>query len=826
VPPLKPLLIEHWLPIEAIGAESQREHAYGTPFPAPNRLHVWRARRPLTTSRAAILAGVLPQWSEDFPEKLKEKFPNEKTYHTWVQFLFGIRGDPGKSRKLAAWARSKGIGLINSPYDHPRAFSISPDSENFKILGDLLEWTWSKRNLSILDPFSGGGSIPLESLRYGFTTYAKDLNPVAAVILKATVDYPAQFGSNLIDDIQKWGNRWYELVKPKLKPFFSPLPPNEESADYLWVRTVACPTTGKPVPLSPNWWLKTDGNFIAVKLIAENGMDTPHFEIITGAKAKASKPDVGRSPWTSETIDGDYIKAEAQAGRMGQVLYASGFLFHAAKGIDLQAVKLAEIELTRKRSEWIAKNIIPVELIPEGNKTAEPMRYGAHSWDEMFSPRQLLVVATLLETLGELHAEIRKSMDSDRAHAVQTYLSFALDKAVIYNNRSCRFDPGRGIRSVIDRHNSAFVWSHAEFDANDLLPWIIKQVVSAYKDLASLVSPAQASLISQSIKPPVIISQGSASSLPHISDASIDNITVDPPYYDNVQYAELSDFFYVWLKRSVGHLYLKFFRDELTNKDDEAVANPARFVSIGKKKIELAEQDYENKMTAAFREMYRVLRPEGSLTVMFTHKKVEAWETLASALINAGFVIKASWPVHTEFEHSLHQAKKNAAASTILLVCRERDDGRLTVDGLRSAVDGSSSGEATWWDDLAPRVREAARQKAEEFSAQGISGVDLYISTFGPPSASSPSIGPSSPAKSIPKLVSPNPCAPKPPSTSPAKKLSACANKACSQVAMSALIPSPIGTSWHGTPSTPKNSPTMRDANSPSPSVWSWTASS
>jgi putative DNA methylase len=99
VPPLKPLLIEHWLPIEAIGAESQREHAYGTPFPAPNRLHVWRARRPLTTSRAAILAGVLPQWSEDFPEKLKEKFPNEKTYHTWVQFLFGIRGDPGKSRK-------------------------------------------------------------------------------------------------------------------------------------------------------------------------------------------------------------------------------------------------------------------------------------------------------------------------------------------------------------------------------------------------------------------------------------------------------------------------------------------------------------------------------------------------------------------------------------------------------------------------------------------------------------------------------------------------------------------------------------------------------
>jgi adenine-specific DNA methylase len=138
---------------------------------------------------------------------------------------------------------------------------------------------------------------------------------------------------------------------------------------------------------------------------------------------------------------------------------------------------------------------------------------------------------------------------------------------------------------------------------------------------------------------------------------------------------------------------------------------------MGRKKKELAEQDYENKMAAAFREMHRVLHPQGVLTVMFTHKRVEAWDTLASALIGAGFNIKASWPVHTESEHSLHQAKKNAAASTILLVCRKRDSGQ---------------DEPVWWDDLQGKVRRFAREKAQEYAEQGIGGVDLYISTFGP----------------------------------------------------------------------------------------------
>ncbi len=728
------LLIENWLPIEAIGAESKRERGASSALPPLYFLHVWWARRPLTASRAAILASVLPAYSPDWPERLRTRFPSRDTYHQWFLELNGIFGDPVQARRLLDWAKQQGKTIPN-PYTHDRAFKVNPSAEYLEMMGELLDYAWGTRELTVLDPFAGGGSIPFEALRYGFTTIANDLNPVAAVILKATLDYPARFGPSLADDIRKWGNRWYELVKPKLQPFFSPLPPDAQGAAYLWARTVACPATGKPVPLSPNWWLRKGDKPVAVKLIVEAGMEVPRFEIVKGAQVGAADPDqgtvsrgVGRSPWTGETVDGDYIKAEAQAGRMGQTLYAvatkvsGGFRFRAPTEEDLAAVEGAEAELARKKPEWIARDLIPMEPFPGGNDN-RPLQYGMPTWSDFFSPRQLLAMGTLQETLKGLETEMLAAMSEERATALTAYCGLLFNKCPNYSSLLASWHVARGVmRSVFDRHDFSFKWTFGEFDAAaNLLPWAIDQVRDAYKGLAELAAPTQMALDQTERRRPVEyldIRQGSATDLAYVRDNSIHNITVDPPYYDNVQYAELADFFYVWLKRSVGHLFPEFFTDELTNKDDEAVANPARFAALGRKRKALAEQDYEFKMEAAFREMHRVLRPDGSLTVMFTHKRVEAWDALASALIGAGFTIKASWPVHTESEHSLHQAKKNAAASTILLACRKREQ--------------TENGQPVWWDDLQARVRETARRKAEEFAAQGIGGVDLYISTFGP----------------------------------------------------------------------------------------------
>jgi len=726
------VLIEDWLPIDTLSAESIRERVSMTALPPTYYLHVWWARRPLITSRAAILAGLIPIWSHEWPDHLLSKFPDAETYGEWFVHLIGIRGNPAEGRKLIQWAKAKGIQLKHHPYGGAsRAFTVDPSAEDLQTLWELLEVTWGTSEVSVLDPFAGGGSIPFESLRYGFRTIANDLNPVAATILQATLDYPARFGTSLIEEIKKWGGIWMERVEKELTSFF-PKQNGESIFAYLWARTVMCPSTGKPVPLSPNWWLSKGSDPIAVMLIAESNMDTPDFIIVRGDGTKKSNPDEGtvsrgsgRSPWTGETISGDYIKSEAKAGRMGQILYAiaykksgAGLDFRSPTPEDLKAVVKAEEIVSNEKADWFARNLIPTEMFPKGNDN-RPIVYGMPAWSDFFSPRQLLTIGTFSKTLRSLELEVRNELGEEETKAIVTYLAFALDKATIYNCRTSRWHSGRTVVGPqFERHDFSFKWSHAEFDgASNLLPWTVGQVTKAYGELVDLLSPGQTQIWTNSKTKKVDISQGSASTLGNISDHSIYNITVDPPYYDNVQYAELSDFFYVWLKRSVGHLFPEFFTDELTNKDDEAVANPARFESMGRKKKDLAEQDYEHKMAAAFREMHRVLHPHGVLTVMFTHKRVEAWDTLASALIGAGFTIKASWPIHTESEHSLHQAKKNAAASTILLVCRKREHDEA---------------EPVWWDDLQSQVRRVAREKAQEYVQQGISGVDLYISTFGP----------------------------------------------------------------------------------------------
>jgi adenine-specific DNA methylase len=748
-----PLLIESWLPIEAIGAESKRERGASSALPPLYFLHVWWARKPLTASRAAILAGVLPQWSPDWPAHLQARFPDEETYHQWFVHLVGIRGDPVKGRQVVDWAKAKGIKLDFHPYGGaPRAFTVNPAADDLELMVDLIEHTWGTRDLSVLDPFAGGGSIPFEALRYGFTTIANDLNPVSAVILKATLDYPARFGPSLADDIRKWGDIWAQRVKDKLTPYF-PKQPGESIFAYLWARTVACPVTGKPVPLSPNWWLRKGSDPVAVHLIAESGMDAPRFEIVTGRKVGKVRPDegtiksgVGRSPWTGQPIDGDYIKAEAQAGRMGQMQYAvvtkvsGGIEFRGATTQDGEAIRQAEHDLSNKKQGWIGRGIVPSESIGVSNYDRGHRLYGINYWSDFFSPRQLIAASAYLATLGEIFIEYAPSLNSQREIGVALYLAIALDKSVIYNSIASRFNPERGIRSIFDRHNFAFTWNYAEFDAAaSLLPWTITQAESAYRGIAALTFPIQQSLFTTRACRPVdhlIVTADSATDLSRVPSDTVTNITVDPPYYDSIQYSELSDFFYVWLKRSVGHLFPEFFDDELTNKDDEAVANPARFEAMGSKKKKLAEQDYERKMAAAFREMHRVLRHDGVLTVMFTHKRVEAWDTLATALISAGFAIKASWPVHTESEHSLHQAKKNAASSTILLVCRKRDDTVTRWQGDK-VTDPASPGHLVtqspvWWEDIQGQVRTVARDKAREYMAQGMRGVDLYISTFGP----------------------------------------------------------------------------------------------
>lgn len=280
---------------------------------------------------------------------------------------------------------------------------------------------------------------------------------------------------------------------------------------------------------------------------------------------------------------------------------------------------------------------------------------------------------------------------------------------------------------MFDRHDFAFVWSYGEMApvVTGLgFEWALTATGKALEELLVLVgvstSSAQPELdFEHNGSAPVCIAVScfSADRLDALGDASVDAVVMDPPYYDNVMYAELSDFFYVWLKRTAGLVYPELFRRQLTDKESEAVANPARFRGETGAAA-LAARDYREKMQAVFAECRRVLNDDGILTLMFTHKATGAWDALARGLVEAGFTITASWPINTEAEWSLHIKNKAAARSTVFLVCRPRA--------------ARPDGHTAYWEEVEPLVRKAVRSRVQEFQDAGIRGVDLYLSCFGP----------------------------------------------------------------------------------------------
>jgi len=707
--------LEEDCPVAELSVEAQRERGASSALPPLYFLHVWWARRPLTTSRAAVLGSLLPA---GYP---KEDF----------LALMGVpRGaNPLKGRQILDEIRA-GIrpNYPGNKYGYKRGFSNIVPTKDLEQMREALTELWGSSTPTVLDSFAGGGSIPFEAYRMGFNVILNELNPVACVIERATIEYPAHFGPELTEDIQKWGDKIASEVKEKLKECF-PRPQGELPGAYIWVRTVSCPSCELEAPLSPNWWLDKKGH-IGYQLIIPRHKEGNQCRFKIKLADSDFDPDVGSiirgvgtCPRCAAVLESDYIKGEAQAGRMGHQLAVvesnrmvgkkKSRTYREVTAQDLEGVIHAEELLAERFSAWDARGLVPNEDYPEIANDPRPHLYGMEKWYKFFNPRQLLVHLTTLETI--LDQPWQKVTDDKRREALRVYLAFVLDKGTDRNSIQTRLIPQRlVIANTFDRHDFAIKWSYGEIDGSGhLWLWGLKQVVASYAGIIKLLNIGEEGYS-------FLQYPGDAGNLNQIESSSIEVVSIDPPYYNNVMYAECSDFFYVWMKRSLGGIFPNLFDTELTNKDDEAVANVARFKTVGRGKGRgLAEADYEAKMAAAFRECHRVLKPAGVLTIMFTHKKVEAWDTLAMALMENGFEITASWPIHTEFSNSLHQAKKNAAASTILLVCRKR------------AEELSSIGHA-WWEDLQYNLDERVRERASHFAKQGLKGQDISIACFGP----------------------------------------------------------------------------------------------
>jgi adenine-specific DNA methylase len=705
------VLIDEWFPTGEVGVESVRERSVGQ-NPPINRLHVWFARRPLVASRAAVLASILP------PDTTREEFLK----------LLGIPHDKdvvAAAEKLA-WAKANKVKLSENPFDWERAFKYTPPQPQLDALREKISRFWGRGRILVLDPMAGGGSIPYEALRLGLDVVAGELNPVAYIVLKATLEYPVKFRERLLPAVKEFCEEVHRRAKSELEEFF-PKKAGESVYAYLWARTVKCPSCGLVIPLSPNWWLVREEKptDVAVKLVVAEDNDTCTFEIVSNPKAKGLDPDKGtdvgksaRCPRCRTTVDSKFVKREAQEGRMGHQIYAvsikvSGkWRFRVPAKEELEAVEKAERILMEKLHLWERNGLVPNEPVPDGLKTRELINFGMLRWRDLFNPRQLLTHLTYLEKFLEVKRELlsKAVSEEDREFykAVITYGALVFDTCLTYNCILTRWAPDRlVIKSSMDVQAFPFKSSYAEW--NQLVDkggyaWSLEKVLDALEEIIKLLPDKMGN---------VSVYCGDAASIP-LPDKSVDCIVVDPPYYENVMYSEVSDFFYVWLKRLIGDLYPEAFQYELTPKEEEAVANPARFKGIKKAK-ELANKHYESKIEACFREMKRVLRDDGVMTVMFTHRKAEAWASLARALINAGFTFEASWPIATEPGQKFGKMGKGVLKYTVLLRCRKRTTDKKGL-----------------WEEVKEELLEEAERRVRDHSSKGITGPDLLVSVYGP----------------------------------------------------------------------------------------------
>jgi putative DNA methylase len=587
-------LIETLLPLRELSAEARREKAIRHGH--ISTLHVWWARRPLVVARAAVLGALLHDDAEL---------------------------DANFIANLCQWTVHDGEPSGRYLLDQARAF---------------IRQRFGDQPPKVLDSFAGGGSIPLEALRLGAEAYAVEYNPVAYLILKATIEYPQRYGSKLVSEVQHWGHWVLEQARRELAAFYS-VAGGETPIAYIWSRTIRCPnpSCGAEIPLFRQFWLARKANKrVALKPVPNPAAKRVDFAIVGAHGGAPIPPDFDPSQGTvsrgnavclvcGASVKADYVKAEAQAGRMGHRLVAvvttrgrgQGRNYRLATEEDLAAFRRAEAalqELLQPPSPWpFGLPWVPEEPSPGtiGQGPSQRPSYGMTTWGKFFNPRQLLALVTFGKWVRAAHGEIlRQTSDPDFARAVTTYLAMNIDFIAnrglcVLNSWDAGAEKGRG---VLAGHHLHMTWDYAE--ANPL-----EQTFGAWDtgiDNALAVFPA----LICSTRTKAFIHLGSAAALP-FPDGHFDAVVVDPPYADNVPYADLSDFFYVWLRRTVGDLYPEAFRWTLTPKDEEAVVNPARFGGR-KRGEEIAQAHYQRLMQKAFEEIYRVLKPNGMAVVMFS----------------------------------------------------------------------------------------------------------------------------------------------------------------------------------------------------------------
>ena len=654
----KKKLIEVALPLDAINAESAREKSIRHGH--PSTLHLWWSRKPTATARAVIWASLV-----DDPSAHPEQFPTEKAQEKERRRLFRIL------EELVKWENSNDKRVL----DAAKAEVLKSTDGNPPPL---------------LDPFAGGGAIPLEAQRLGLEAHAHDLNPVAVMINKAMIEIPPKFAGQppvnpeaqrnklteddwsgtrgLAEDVRYYG----EWMKRKAFEKIGHLYPKVKDADgkehtviaWLWARTVKCPNPacGCEMPLVRSFALSKKKN-------AEVYIDPIINDGHVSYAIKQGKQDEGTVNRRGATciccgaaVGFPYIRDEGRSGRMGRHLLAvvaEGQGERVYLSADSEQIEIADVG----RPE-----AYPDADLPNNPRDFKTPNYGMTTFADLFTNRQLMALTTFSELIGEVRTQIEAHGGSaEYARALSVYLAFGVSRMTDINNALCRWETTKTqVRNLFGRQAIPMMWDFAENN-------VFGEAAGGY--MVSLRSIIKVIERFQTENEKSVAAQCDAQ-----SDCGLENIVIstDPPYYDNIGYADLSDFFYVWMRQSLKDIYPALFRTMLVPKAEELVATPYRFGGSTAK----AKMFFEDGMVNACRQMYVAAADDIPVTIYYAFKQRETdekdatastgWETMLAAIIRAGFCITGTWPIRTELSNRMTGRDANALASSIVLVCRKR----------------------------------------------------------------------------------------------------------------------------------------------------------
>lgn len=746
-------LIEEAFPLKKVSEDSK--HEKNVRHGHISTLHIWPARRPLAACRAALIAALIPDPGDEAGRHELNK----------------------QIESITHWGSENGLAL-----DYFR-------KEIRKAYGG--------RAPRVLDPFAGGGAIPLEAMRLGCEVIANDYNPVAWFILKCTLEFPQRLagktwplpslppdggepegGQNLatetgqmrlLDDhqpqmgdlaahVRYWGEWVLARAREELAPYY-PTVDGQQTVAYLWARTVPCPdpACGAEVPLLKTLWLCTKAektlpdtpenrarpDFLRIKryrgsntrviingrralrLVPNPDEKRVDFEVWTPGPRDYVPPGTmagskSRCPVCGVNIPNDYIKECGTGGKLGTRMTAvavdtdGGKAYRLPTREDDFAIESAADELPQIIAE--IPDGLPSEPLPGKDRHravgSQLPDYGFETWDDIFIPRQLLALAVFGKWTRSAYTEMKVYRYPDEwVNATQAYLGLAFDRFANYTSTlSIWSNSGEEIKQTFLRFALAMSWDFAE-SCPILLSgrYYAGALDNIERVLVNLLEATQSS-------PFPSIMNHSATSTEFVSsvvlgkDQRVDVVVTDPPYYDAIPYADLSDFFYVWLKRIIGDGYSHVFGGKLTPKTNE-LTQQHKSGDRGRK----GKARYETGMSEAFDRVWEILEDNGHMVIVFAHKDPDAWETLLSAMIRSGFTVTASWPIDTEMQSGV-RSQVASLASSVWLICRKR---------IKTATVGRYAA-------VRRAMQERVTERLRYFWDVGISGPDFVWAAVGP----------------------------------------------------------------------------------------------